>query len=338
MVMLIFFGLLLTITIDILDATNVACVNSEYCREVLRTGLESNCVDGFCDNPFQYGCINSLQIPGRKDRRKRICNSEDPSDASDRGLCREGSSSVSGSSSGFEYQEVRIFSQNWESAFFGAWIAQIVLSELLDVPVTIETGDSDANINFYDRQSRFQYGSAQNHFDGFRRASKFDGDCSKANKMGDGDSYESCGHAMLEVWSGFDEVDDLVDGGVIEPKSTLGVIGEDRWFMPKLTAEQDPSLMSYHGLKGLENRKKLAGLFHRPTTWADYCNEVSEDNCSSDGPAQRPPVSEEEGKQYFSDGLYIGHFRATHENNCTASPTTCTGHFLDYPCVFTAHQ
>lgn len=336
MIMLILFGLLLTIIIEISDATNIKCANSEFCREVLRK--ESNCVDGFCDNPFQYGCINSLHLPGREDRHQRICNSEDPSDASDRGLCREGSSSTSGSgsSSGLEYQEVRIFSQNWESAIFGAWIAQIVLSELLDVPVTIETGDSDVNVNFYDRRSRFQYGSSQNHFDGFERASNFDGDCRKANKEGDDDSYESCGHAMLEVWSGFDQLNDLADEGLIELPSSLGVIGEDRWFVPKSTAKQDPSLMSYHGLKGLENRKKLADRFNRPTTWADYCNEISEDNCTGDGPAQRSPVSEEEGKKYFSDGLYIGHFRATQENNCTASPTTCTGHFLDYPCDFSA--
>jgi len=250
-----------------------------------------------------------------------------------------------------EYQEIRIFSQNWESAIFGAWIAQIVLSELLDVPVTIETGDANVNANFYDRQSRFQYGSSQNHFDGFQRASNLHGDCRNANKgreNGNDDSYESCGHAMLEVWTGFEELNKLLEG-VIEPPSSVGVIGENKWFVPKLTAEQDPSLMTYHGLRGVENRKKLADRFHRPTTWADYCNEVSKDNCStsddngdsdgiSDGPAtaQRPPVSEEEGKKYFSDGLYMGHFRATQENNCTASPTTCTGHFLDYPCDFSA--
>jgi hypothetical protein len=83
---------------------------------------------------------------------------------------------------------------------------------------------------------------------------------------------------------------DLVEGGVIDPPSSNGLVGEEKWFLPKFTAEKDPSLMSYHGLMGLENWKKLVEQFLHPTTWADYCNEVSDDGCSSGvGPAQRHP-------------------------------------------------
>jgi hypothetical protein len=89
------------------DATNVACESTEFCESTLRNG--SKCVEGFCDNPFQYGCLQSLQIPGYEDRL-RICNSEDPPDASDKGLCRN--------SKGLDYKEVRLMSQNWESPFF----------------------------------------------------------------------------------------------------------------------------------------------------------------------------------------------------------------------------
>ena len=124
----------------------------------------------------------------------------------------------------------------------------------------------------------------------------------------------------------------------IEPPSSVGVIGEEKWFVPMYTLKRDSSLGSYHGFQGLENREKLAERFLRPTTWADYCNDVLVGGCtnssSSDdgmGPAKRPPETEEEGKKYFLDGLYTGHFRKTEENDCVASPTTCTGHFVDYP-------
>jgi len=42
---------------------------------------------------------------------------------------------------------------------FSSWIMQIVLSELLDVPTTIETGkpDTEASLNFYDPALRFSY-------------------------------------------------------------------------------------------------------------------------------------------------------------------------------------
>jgi hypothetical protein len=35
---------------------------------------------------------------------------------------------------------------------------------------------------------------------------------------------------------------------------------------------------------------------------------------------------------YFLQGLYTGHFQAMAQNDCDANPTTCHGHFLDYPC------
>jgi len=246
---------------------------------------------------------------------------------------------------------------------------------MLDVPVTIETGDLTKKNHFYDPKSRFDYPSATYDYDALVTASEIGGDCQKIMNKDDGESYKSCGHAILEIWSGFEEevwsgFDESVQNA-LEPASTIGVVGEEKWFVPKYTAERDPTLLSYLGLQGLENRKKLADRFLRPTTWADYCNEVSEDGClSGDGAAQRPPESEDEEGKYFSRGLYTGHFRKvcnrnddgahayfssfdfvywdyandiasnffpllfsqTQDNNCTASPTTCTGHYIDYPC------
>ena len=102
--------LLLAILITRLNATNIECVSDDFCESTLRKG--SKCVEGFCDNPFQYGCLRSIPFPGYE-RKLRTCNSEDSEDASSRGLCQP-----SGLLSGLEYKEIRLLSQNWESSFF----------------------------------------------------------------------------------------------------------------------------------------------------------------------------------------------------------------------------
>jgi len=91
--------------------------------------------------------------------------------------------------------------------------------------------------------------------------------------------------------------------------------------------------MSYFGLQGEENRQKLADLCLRPTTWKQYCEEVSPSNCTiPDETAQRAPEVEDEEDRMFVDGLYTGHFRKTEENDCETYPHNCTGHIADYPC------
>lgn len=116
------------------------------------------------------------------------------------------------------------------------------------------------------------------------------------------------------------------------------MIGEEGWHIPKFTAEKDSSLLSHFGLAGEENRRKLAERFNFPTTWGDYCNEVSPDGCRGNNStvAGRPPESEEETKSFFVEGLYTGHFRKTELNDCDKWPANCTGHFVDYPCGWTS--
>eukprot|EP00934_Nitzschia_sp_Nitz4_P002715 Nitzschia sp. Nitz4//scaffold519_size4018//1976//3065//NITZ4_009257-RA/size4018-augustus-gene-0.7-mRNA-1//-1//CDS//3329553807//2705//frame0 len=86
-------------------------------------------------------------------------------------------------------------------------------------------------------------------------------------------------------------------------------------------------------MAGESNRRKLAETFKRPTNWGEYCNEVSVDHCATDdGIASRAPVDETERSRYRVEGEYVGHFRATFENDCDSFPDTCTGHFVDFPC------
>ena len=135
---------------------------------------------------------------------------------------------------------------------------------------------------------------------------------------------------LFPVWNGhFKNLRGLEANGVIEPSEPLGVIGKFSWFVPKFTAIRDPTLVSYFGLRGEENRMKLANTFLRPTTWEYYCLHVSKNNCLvDDGVAIRAP-KEGEGNTYFVNGVYIGHFRATEKNNCTLNPN-CTGKIAQY--------
>jgi hypothetical protein len=97
----------------------------------------------------QYKFINNDRL--------RTCNSEDdltlPTDEDDDDdpVCIP---------SQFHYDEVRILSQNWESAMFSSWIMQIILSELINVPTTLETSLNPLmgnSFNFYDPELRFTY-------------------------------------------------------------------------------------------------------------------------------------------------------------------------------------
>ena len=106
--------------------SKISCETSEFCETTLRQG--SKCVNGYCDNPFQYGCLKSRPPDSFTQNRKhvdssfpgRVCNSEDPADAADRGLCRTPSEHMN-------YPEVRIMGQNWESPFFQVSIASCVV-------------------------------------------------------------------------------------------------------------------------------------------------------------------------------------------------------------------
>jgi len=136
-------------------------------------------------NPYEKGCLFK-QLPEWK--KLRVCNTHDRPDAAALGICR---------TPPITYPEVRIFSQNWESVFFTTWILQIVLSELMDVPVSIETGNPNITMNFYDSQGgAFQYPATQT-LDAIINALKIK-DCRHASR--DPSNYEFCLHVIAEVW------------------------------------------------------------------------------------------------------------------------------------------
>jgi hypothetical protein len=110
-------GIVLLLTI--LDTTEaaVSCNTSQTCNELLYAGSE--CFEGFCTNPFTKGGCLANRVPGWK--KIRVCNSEDPPNASSLGYCHD-------PYPGLEYMEIRLAGQNWESAFFIAWYVREIVS------------------------------------------------------------------------------------------------------------------------------------------------------------------------------------------------------------------
>lgn len=145
---------------------------------------------------------------------------------------------------GLDYTEIRIHAQNWESAFFHAWILQIILSEVLYVPVSIETGMPDKRLDFYDHDMPFDYGVGYD-LNALRNAQEI-GDCrllrrspdqhrEKALSEGINDgAYVSCCHVIPEVGDGLvPSVMQMERDGVIEAPHGMGAIGQLNWFIPK---------------------------------------------------------------------------------------------------------
>lgn len=100
---------------QVVDAA-LSCSSTAQCEETLRVGSE--CIDGTCTNPYhQRGCL-AQRLPDWK--RIRVCHSDDPPDAELSGYCRPPDPDL-------DYMEIRLLTQNWESAFFQSWVIQIIL-------------------------------------------------------------------------------------------------------------------------------------------------------------------------------------------------------------------
>ena len=276
--------------------------------------------DGFCTNAFAQGCLYE-RLEGWN--KKRVCNSDDSAEEWGK-ICQPPQFD--------SYMEVRITSGNWESSYFNAWLFQIVLSEMLGVPTTLEPADANTRISFFDKTGSVEYGKVRN-VEAFDTSDRLT-DCRLANRFTTNHSeYEPCSNLIPEYWSAAGPwTTASIENGSMEPPEASGVLALEGLFIPKFTAERDPSLLSYIGLQGEKNRQKLVDTFLRPTTWNDYCKEVAGDNCTTpNNVTMRAPIDEDEGNVYFAQDLYTGYFRKTNESfgNETHSGT---GHFIDYPC------
>jgi 7 transmembrane sweet-taste receptor of 3 GCPR len=292
----------------VVDSQEVSCHDDAPCERLI--GIRSKCqTNNLCSNPFQSGC---LYATNETLFSKRVCNSED---AGSTAHCRINRAAP-------DYPEIRLYASNWESSTIESWVLQIVLSELLGVPTTIESGDKNRNLNFYHPNNNLIYGTNE-ELPALTLASQVV-DCRLTEAP--------CAHFSPEGWDSSTRwTQDHIYNHSIERPLPLGVLAEEAWFITKHTAVKDPTLTSYLGFQ--HQREKLADLFLRPTTFGDFCNEVSIDNCTSrTNSTIRGPKNKEEASRMFLPGVYTGYFRKTIENDCKRHPDNCTGHIGDYPC------
>lgn len=317
-----------------------ACQTDTDCANISMSGTSgiSRCMeDGRCSNPFQNGCLQALS--GRQDIKsiqymmhKRACTAQDRDDEN----CHRSSPSTN-------HAEVRIAVQNWASSIILAWIYQILLSELLDIPVTLEFGLDKEKMgatkgssvgDFYDPSAEFIYGQNSYPFEYLKKASSMMAN----NEVCTSTSNENCAHILPEIWGGADtDLQMAKDEGYVHDGSSVGYLGRMGFYVPKFTVEQDPSLISYFGLRG--DRRKMSETFKTPITWKQYCQDYS-DCDASDEVAKRPPIrnsTDDEESSYYVEGLYTGFFVQLKENNCDINRDTCKGHFVDGSCDWTTY-
>ena len=192
-----------------LALAGISCSTDDDCKsklELLTPGV-SVCEEGECTNPFEQGCLKAMgEVYGKKNIRVpaafdqvRICNSDDDVIPGNKDWCRQPTWAEV-----LTYDEVRMAPANWESAIFNSWIYQILLTELLEVPATLENGDGKRGAgSFYDRNRNFVYTTSafeKTIHTTLWEADRLDGDCSK--------SEVPCAHIMPEVW----------DAGLISPE------------------------------------------------------------------------------------------------------------------------
>ena len=300
---------LLVVLLFVSTQAKIACPPAD-CASISPASI---CQEGFCTNPFVQGClVDSDQRP-----IKRVCSSAD-----------EGSTKNC-SPNELDFPEIRLFPGNWESSMFIAWFSQIFLSEILRVPVTIETGDADKNMEFYSPKNDFDYPSMGYHWKALETASKLAGDQCPTSKLPSATSYKACAHAMLEVWpaGNTENIKNLAGGsggspggGYGEIAGSIGGYGLISWYTFERVIVADPTLKSMYGFT---DRSKMAGLFKRPISWYEYC-EQSYGTCSQE------PIDKDSGSQiFYKKGVYAGYFRA---DNCVENPTTCAGYIVNAPC------
>ena len=320
--------LLCLLTSLILKVTDsfVPCSTSNECQRKLSSSL-TVCKDGKCTNPFEQGCLKTMaerygkkiagieSIQSNISEKKHICYSDDPNKNE---MCRK-----SDWVELLQLKEIRIASGKTGVGTFGL-ILQILLTEVLEVPTTIEHGQQYGNgkASFYDRSMQ-TYNSDYNQTESLVEAYRVGGNCKSSNNL-------PCSHIIPDVNYFSNEVLATKDMNEIFPLKFNGRAERKGFYIPKFTVEQHPEFATYVGFSKEQQRQKVASTFLKPTTWGEYYSEVrTEADCASgkDMSAQRLPLGDDEKNRYFVKGLFEGFFRNTTDTDCTNN-SDCFGHFI----------
>ena len=326
---------------DVVVHASIPCETDEECTTKLRKG--SLCMDdGSCSNPFVKGCLGTLiddpttlatkvsatnyEIIIKSLEQGRVCNSDDLKFAS--------KDCMNPYEDEFNYPEIRIHNGNWESSIFLAWIIQILLMEILKVPATVGlTTESTFKSGFYSPTNTLEYSSKAYPFEALRDADQ----CHLIS-----DDFKECANVLPEVWNGqLNEWTAALNEGYVEPLEGNGQVGKGSWYVPAFSAANDESLVSFYGLRGEGRRQKLANDFRRPTSWGEYCQTVSKDNCTTaDNTVPNGggyPTNPLQASKYFAPPSFMGYFDLTDANNCTINPDTCIGHIVGPSCTWSTN-
>lgn len=102
---------------------------------------------------------------------------------------------------------------------------QIVLSEILGVPSTLESGSRDFLLSFYDEANSFPYPNRAYGYNDLKIANAAPGgDCTHVLKQ---DTEATCAHVLPEVWAGQKAAwTEARKEGYIEPPEGKKKLGE----------------------------------------------------------------------------------------------------------------
>ena len=144
-------------------------------------------------NPYEEGCLYSHGLQDMP----RTCNSDDDDGGdSDTSKC---------SKNDMQYMEIRIHTGDWESITYESWIIQILLSEILHIPTTIDSGlGNEKTLNFYHPAGEFAYGR-YTLYDSLATAYfSVNGDCVPIlqRERGRNNPNVTCAHVIPESWRG----------------------------------------------------------------------------------------------------------------------------------------
>lgn len=183
---------------------------------------------------------------------------------------------------------------------FLTWYAQIIISEVMQIPVTIDAGTKAKNCEYYDPGASFAYSAGGYAIQkGIPEASKRSA-AGKSCTYADGEEWQSCAHAQLEVWSGmWPTVTKLEAENKVERNGGVGMVGEFGWWVSAWLLNQHPEMASFYGLRDSTKTRKF---FKKPLQWKEYCESISPSNCTLANDPQAsfyPPAGSE--TKYFTN-------------------------------------
>ena len=205
----------------------------------------------------------------------RVCNGDDSIEVKTKGLCldtttkKRATSTTSSSrtrtagglldeeqediarqitASILNYNEIRFAGRDWDSPIIANWMLQIILTEILMVPTSVESYTPslyEKNQNYYNPFDVIDYNSGKHSFTykEFERSTKTltnnvneigNGDCRDWKDRGkeeEDDDYVGCSHVATEAWQADRPwIQDYIKTGVLEPINTLNLIG-GQWYV-----------------------------------------------------------------------------------------------------------